>query len=67
MRNAKNMTFGKLTSEEKKQIIEQIGSITASNGEVYVKELYKPILTKDFPHQQVARQTCKIKKKDLKL
>lgn len=51
---------------EKAWVIEQIGSITASDGKVYVKELYKNILPKDFPHQKIARPLCKIKKKDLK-
>lgn len=55
-----------LTESEKKWVIEQIGSITASNGNIYVKELYKNIIPKDFPHQKIARQTCKIMKKDLK-
>lgn len=54
-----------MTDAEKKWVIEQIGSITASNGEVYIKEMYKNILTKEFPHQTIVRQLCKIKKKDL--
>lgn len=54
-----------MNDAEKVWVIEQIGSITASNGNVFVKELYKNIIPKDFPHQQIARQVCKIKKKDL--
>ena len=56
----------RMNNKEKKWVIEQIGSITASNGDVYVKEMYKTIIPEDFPHKKIARISCKIAKKDLK-
>lgn len=55
----------RLNDDEKGWVLEQIGCLTASNGQIFVKEMFKHIVFKGFPHQQIARPVCKIKKKDL--
>lgn len=62
----KSKKIDMLNDEEKNWVMDEIGSLTGSDGEVYVKEMYKNIVTKKFKHRKIVRTTCKTRKKNLK-
>lgn len=64
--NNEMLIVGNMSDDEKEWVLRHIGCLTASTGEIYIKELFKNLKTETFPYQKIARQTCKLKVINLK-